>query len=120
MHRSAYVTNKFVEIPFESRAYRLRANPRTIGYKYAAILPPCIFTYKPHSISPTTAMAAMARSSLLLVAALIVSALFSHAAGIYTIDPVRPDIDATTGDGDGTKVSACISLLLMNTRCISY
>ncbi|GJN24899.1 hypothetical protein PR202_gb12675 [Eleusine coracana subsp. coracana] len=46
-------------------------------------------------------MAAMARSPLLLVAALV-SVFFSHAAGILTLDPVQADV--TAGDGDGTKV----------------
>ncbi|KAK3124769.1 hypothetical protein QOZ80_7BG0592420 [Eleusine coracana subsp. coracana] len=45
-------------------------------------------------------MAAMARSPLLLVAALV-SVFFSHAAGILTLDPVQADV--TAGD-DGTKV----------------
>ncbi|TVU39906.1 hypothetical protein EJB05_13350 [Eragrostis curvula] len=48
-------------------------------------------------------MAAMARRSLLLLlAALIIGVLFSHASAIHTLEPTRPD---AAGDGaDDTKV----------------
>jgi UPF0716 family protein affecting phage T7 exclusion len=52
----------------------------------------------------------MARLSLLLLAA-VVGVLFSHAAGIHTLDPVRPE--AGTGHGDGTKVNGLVGVCII-------